>query len=106
MGPGLVAKGTGVAGGRHEKCRRPSARSADISIVALGARTPVGLQAESSAAAVHAGVSRIAEHPRFRDWSGKPLRCARDALIAPGLSGVKRIIEMGFRRCGRWSRKS
>ncbi len=69
-------------------------KATDISIVALGARTPVGLQAESSAAAVRAGISRVAEHPRFRDWSGNPLRCARDTLVAPGLSGVKRIIEM------------
>jgi hypothetical protein len=35
---------------------------AGVEVVALGARTPVGLYAESAAAAVRAGISRIGTH--------------------------------------------
>lgn len=63
-------------------------------IVAVGARTPVGLSAESAAAAVRAGVSRLAEHPFMVDANGEPLKCACDAHLVPTLPAVQRMIAM------------
>ncbi len=60
-------------------------------IVAVAARTPVGLTAESSAAAVRAGISRLGSHPFMVDGGGKPLHCARDSLLAPELLGPARL---------------
>jgi 3-oxoacyl-[acyl-carrier-protein] synthase-1 len=68
--------------------------TAEVHIVATGARTPVGLSAESSAAAVRAGVSRLAEHPTLLDAEGDPLRCARDAHLIPALPATQRMVTM------------
>jgi 3-oxoacyl-[acyl-carrier-protein] synthase I len=69
-------------------------------LIAVGARTVVGLSAESAAAAVRAGISRVGEHPRFIDWSGNPLRCARDTLLKPSLAGVARMIQLASAALG------
>jgi 3-oxoacyl-[acyl-carrier-protein] synthase I len=63
-------------------------------IVALAARTPVGLRAESTAAAVRARVSRIGDHPIFVDASGEPVRCGRDSLLDPALMGADRLVAL------------
>jgi 3-oxoacyl-[acyl-carrier-protein] synthase-1 len=68
--------------------------NSEVHIVAVGARTPVGLTAEGSAAAVRAGISRLGLHPELIDGAGKPLRCARDGALDPGLLGVKRLVEL------------
>lgn len=60
-------------------------------IVAVAARTPVGLTAESTAAALRAGLDRVREHPFMVDAAGEPLRCSMDALLEPGLLGVRRV---------------
>ncbi|MEM7160639.1 MAG: beta-ketoacyl synthase N-terminal-like domain-containing protein [Myxococcota bacterium] len=59
-------------------------------IVAMGARTPVGLRAETSAAAIRAGISRHASHPTMIDGAGDPLCCAVDATLDPDLRGAAR----------------
>ena len=64
-------------------------------MVAIGARTPVGLRAESSAAAVRAGIRRLTLHPSLLDGAGEPLRCARDGLLEAGQWGVARAVELG-----------
>ncbi len=53
----------------------------DICIAGLGARTPLGLQALSSAAAVRAGISRVAEHPYMVDQAGDPFMVAMDRSV-------------------------
>ena len=68
--------------------------SADVHVVAVGARTPVGVTAEGSAAAVRAGISRLGLHPESIDAAGKPLRCGRDGLLDVSLLGVKRLVEL------------
>jgi 3-oxoacyl-[acyl-carrier-protein] synthase-1 len=68
--------------------------SADIHIVAVGARTPVGHDAASSAAAARAGISRLAEHPFMVDGAGVPLRCGRDPAIDPSIMGPQRLIDL------------
>jgi 3-oxoacyl-[acyl-carrier-protein] synthase-1 len=62
-----------------------------VHIVALAARTPVGLTAEGSAAAVRAGISRLREHPFIVDAMGERLRCASDAMLDPLLMGTDRM---------------
>ena len=54
-------------------------------IVATAVRCAVGLTAESAAAAIRAGISRVAEHPFMVDAAGEKLLCARDAGFAAGL---------------------
>lgn len=68
-----------------------------VHIVAVGACTAVGLTAESSAAAIRAGISRLAEHPSIHDSSGEPIRCARDAIIDAALLTAERMMHLADR---------
>jgi len=63
-------------------------------IVAVAARTPVGLCAESTAAAIRAGISRLREHPFLTDAMGEPLSCGWDSLLDPDQLGVARLAEL------------
>lgn len=65
-----------------------------IYLAAVGARTGVGLTAESSAAAVRAGISAISEHPNFVDQLGEPMRLVRDALLEPNVTLADRMTEL------------
>lgn len=67
--------------------------SAPLEVVAVGARTPVGFTAASSAAAVRAGISRYAEYP-FIDPRGERVVVAADALLETRLEGRERILPM------------
>jgi|JI6StandDraft_1071083.scaffolds.fasta_scaffold62764_2 3-oxoacyl-[acyl-carrier-protein] synthase-1 len=62
-----------------------------VYIVAVGARCPVGLTAESAAAAVRAGISRISEHPFLVDSRGEKVLCAIDPRIEPTLTVPERL---------------
>lgn len=53
-----------------------------IAVVSVGARTPVGLCADASGAAVRAGLSRLSLHPFMMDRTGNPVRLARDGALA------------------------
>ena len=68
--------------------------TSDLHVVAVGARTPVGLCAESTAAAVRAGISRIGEHSSLVDGTGNPLKVACDFLIDANVIGPSRFIEL------------
>lgn len=63
-------------------------------IIAIGARTPLGLTPESSAAAVRAGISRVEEHPYLVDAGGEPVRGARDDRLDPDLSCRERMVAL------------
>ena len=65
--------------------------STDMHIIAVGARTPVGLRAESAAAAVRAGIVRVKRHPFFVDGDSEPLNLAFDARLEPELPAWQRI---------------
>jgi 3-oxoacyl-[acyl-carrier-protein] synthase-1 len=52
-----------------------------MTVVAVGARSPLGLTAEASAAAARARISRVREHPFMVDRNGEPIRCA----VVPGI---------------------
>jgi 3-oxoacyl-[acyl-carrier-protein] synthase-1 len=62
-----------------------------LQILAAAARTPVGLTAEGSAAAIRAGVSRVVEHPYFIDAGGEPLRTGFDAALGIEIGGATRL---------------
>lgn len=62
-----------------------------VYIVALGARTPLGNDAWSTAAAVRAGVSAFSQHPYMIDTAGQPMRVAMSPSIDPALQGVQRL---------------
>lgn len=68
--------------------------SRDVHIVAIGARTPLGLSAETSAAAMRAGISRLVEHPFMVDANGDRIINGRDPVLDPALLGAKRLVEI------------
>jgi 3-oxoacyl-[acyl-carrier-protein] synthase-1 len=67
-----------------------------INIVGVGARTPVGLAAPTSAAAVRAGINRIGEHHYMIDKAGEPMIVARAAYISDEVRGVERFAELAW----------
>lgn len=64
---------------------------AAVDIVAIGARTPIGLNAATSAAALRAGIMRVQEHPTLLDRDGEPVNGALDARLDPALDGPLRL---------------
>lgn len=69
-------------------------KSGSVHIVTVGARTPLGLTAETSAAAVRAGICRFAEHPLMTDTLGNPMCASIDTLIEPGQQCPNRMIDL------------
>jgi 3-oxoacyl-[acyl-carrier-protein] synthase-1 len=61
-----------------------------LDIIAIGARTPVGVTAEESAASVRAGISRLREFP-FVDVRGEPVVLAADGALDARLEGRERM---------------
>ncbi|WP_250504366.1 beta-ketoacyl synthase N-terminal-like domain-containing protein [Caballeronia sp. AZ7_KS35] len=71
--------------------------SARVVMAAAGARTPLGLGAEASAAAVRAGIGAAREHPFIVDRLGNYVNLAFDAELDPGLHGPSRLLALaGF----------
>jgi 3-oxoacyl-[acyl-carrier-protein] synthase-1 len=67
-----------------------------IFVAALGASTPLGRDAWSSAAAVRAGISAFVEHPFMIDSAGAPMRAAIVPWLDIGLGGVGRFMALLF----------
>ena len=65
-------------------------------VVALGASTPVGRDAWSSAAAVRAGISAFAQHPYMIDTAGEPMQVARVPWLDIGMEGQERFEALLF----------
>lgn len=63
-----------------------------VAAISFGARTAVGLRADTSAAAVRAGISRLQLHPRYVDLAGEGMRLAYDGRLDPGLPLAERMI--------------
>jgi len=68
--------------------------ASSVNIVGIGARTPLGFQAASAAAAVRARISRLGEHPFMIDRSGDLMPGSFDSRLDPGLSGPQRLLAM------------
>ena len=65
-----------------------------VHIVATGARTPLGLRAESSAAAYRAGISAMGDHPFMLDRKGDPVLGGLDSELDPALTGPQRLLAL------------
>jgi 3-oxoacyl-[acyl-carrier-protein] synthase-1 len=78
--------------------RGPSIRGG-VGVVGLGACTPVGLTAAATAAAVRAGVSRLAEHPFLLGSDGEPMVVAQVPVLGD-LDGPDRFVGMATRALG------
>lgn len=63
-------------------------------VIGLGARTPVGRSWQSSAAAVRAGLTRLAEHPRHLDPDGRAVTVARTSWLDPARGGTGRLASL------------
>ena len=70
--------------------------TAGVHVVGLGASTPVGRDAWSSAAAVRAGITGFADHPFMIDTAGEPMRVAMARWIDPTIEGVARLDSLLF----------
>jgi 3-oxoacyl-[acyl-carrier-protein] synthase-1 len=79
--------------------------SLNVHVVAVSARTPLGLSAESSAAAARAGIQRLREHDFLIDTRGNPVTMGFDSVLAPELSGVERIAALARAALEELSRK-
>jgi 3-oxoacyl-[acyl-carrier-protein] synthase-1 len=66
----------------------------DVHIVAAEMRCALGLTADSAAAAIRAGLSRVAEHPTLMDGHGEKVLCARDPTIEPSVPVAGRIVRL------------
>jgi 3-oxoacyl-[acyl-carrier-protein] synthase-1 len=67
-----------------------------IHVVGIGARTPVGLTAPASAAAVRAGINRISEHPYMIDKAGEPMIVAKASYISDEIHGAERFLALSL----------
>jgi 3-oxoacyl-[acyl-carrier-protein] synthase I len=67
----------------------------DVFIVAVGARTPVGYEAASSAAAVRSGLAQFQDHPFIVDRRGESVRAAMDDGLDPQSIGGVRPLTFG-----------
>lgn len=68
--------------------------NAPVYVISTGARTPLGLDSASAAAAVRAALSSCGEHPFMLDQAGEPLSASLDALLEPGLPCRERLVAM------------
>lgn len=64
-----------------------------LEILAVGARTPVGLRAETTAAALRAGIARTREFP-FVTAAGQPVIVASDPQLADDCLAAERLAPM------------
>ena len=62
-----------------------------VAVIGVGARTPLGFDRATTAAAVRCGIAAIAEHPYMIDRFGMPMKVTRDAALDPALSGPERL---------------
>ncbi|MEA3183130.1 MAG: 3-oxoacyl-[acyl-carrier-protein] synthase [Gammaproteobacteria bacterium] len=60
-------------------------------VVALGASTPIGRTAWSSAAAVRAGISGFTHYPHLMDSAGEPVKIALAPWLDLSVTGVERF---------------
>lgn len=68
--------------------------SKGIPIIGTGARTPLGLNAPATAAAVRAGVTMMQEHPFMIDKQGEKMVVSLDAELPIEIGGVDRFIQL------------
>jgi 3-oxoacyl-[acyl-carrier-protein] synthase I len=65
-----------------------------VSVVSTGARTPLGFDGASSAAAVRAALNAARDHPFLVDQVGDPMPAALDAALDPLVIGPERLLAL------------
>ncbi|WP_431257435.1 beta-ketoacyl synthase N-terminal-like domain-containing protein [Roseateles chitinivorans] len=65
-----------------------------LRVLAIGAFTPVGGDARSTAAAVRAGLCGFREHAYMIDTAGEPMRVAQVAGVDADLRGAERLVAL------------
>ena len=63
-----------------------------VCVCGIGARTPLGFDRHSSAAAVRCGISALQIHPAYVDKTGQPMRLASGPGMDPWLPPTERIL--------------
>lgn len=63
-------------------------------VVGVGARTPLGLNAPATAAAVRAGITVMAAHPFMVDKTGIPMVVCKDYKLSLNIDGVDRYLAL------------
>lgn len=71
-----------------------ASRDEEICVCAVGARTPLGFDSVSSAAAVRAAISAVTLHPFFVDKAEDPISIAKDCGLEPDAEIVSRLKQM------------
>jgi len=71
-----------------------SADNEEICVCGIGVRSPLGLNAAASAAAVRGGISAISMHPFFIDKAGNPMSLGRDARLGAAVPLASRLEAM------------
>ncbi len=75
---------------------KPSGGDRGVRVLGVGAYTPVGVTALSSAAAVRAGIAGLAEHPHAVDASGEPIVVTRVPTLDLEVQGANRLIQLAL----------
>lgn len=70
-----------------------------IQIVGLGACTPLGRRAATSAAAIRAGISRAREHARWRDSDGDAAVLAYADFLPSAMPAAERMTALALSAC-------
>lgn len=68
--------------------------NAPLYLQSIYAHTPLGHRADSTAAALRAGISALREHPLHTDAAGEPVRGSYDRSIEPTLRGPDRCLAL------------
>ena len=68
----------------------------EVVVVGTGARTPLGLNAPATAAAVRAGIAAMGNHPFMIDQFGDPMVVSRDAELPSETGGVDRFVQLAL----------
>lgn len=66
----------------------------ELCLLGAGARTSLGIDLRSSAAAACSGIAEFSEHPFMVDLAGEPMVVARDPWLAAELEGGERLAEL------------
>lgn len=67
-----------------------------VALVGTGARTPVGLNAPSTAASVRAGIAAMKEHPFMLDKESISMIVCADAMLPMSVAGADRLFALAL----------
>lgn len=67
-----------------------------VGIIGTGARTPVGLDGPSTAAAVRAGIAVMTRHPFMLDKNAEPMMVCADAVLPTSMAGAERLVSLAL----------